>query len=373
MVRALATFADCTVLVGPEHVPAIRKWEHDNPTPALEFIPVREPWWTRPEPRHRLTRFVVYLAWLRRAHLVGIRLHRRTPFDAVYHATYSVYWLPSPAVEFDVPCIWGPVGGGVVTPTSLLRLLGWRGLLIELLDLVAVRVFAALPATRRTSRRAAVALVQNEATLARLPADVRSRAAVLNHALFTEVCHALRCRREKYCLFVGSLESRKGARLALRALAFAHRDVILEIVGDGPERATLESRARRLGVSERVRFLGWAPRSRVLQTVAGAAAVVFTGLREEGGIALAEAMLLGTPVIVLAHGGARTLAESSVDRSRVALVEPADVVTTARRIGEAMSQFSRNSPDRHDSMLDAEETMRRFRTIVEQVTGPSLG
>ena len=48
-------------------------------------------------------------------------------------------------------------------------------------------------------------------------------------------------------------------------------------------------------------------------------------MREEGGLALAEAMLSGAPVIVLAHGGARTIAERALDPSRVTLIEPAGV------------------------------------------------
>ena len=307
LVRALATFADCTILVGPEHIPAIRRWEADQRDASLEFVEVPEPWWAHREPRHRLTRFAVYIAWLRRAHEVGLSLHRRTRFDAVYHATYSVYWLPSPAVDYGIPCIWGPVGGAVVTPRPLRSLLGWRGLFSELLDFSAVRTLGALPATRRTSRKAAVVLVQNDATLERLPRHVRSRAIVLNHALFTEVPCLPAGQRERHLLFVGSLESRKGARLAVRALAFAHRDVELRIVGDGPERSALKNLGQRLGVSSRLRFLGRATREEALRLMAGAAAVIFTGLREEGGITLAEAMLLGTPVIVLAHGGAARL------------------------------------------------------------------
>ena len=129
----------------------------------------RERWITPPSRRHRLTRFVLYLLWLPRAYAIGRSLHRRAPFAAVWHATYSTYWLPTPAVRFRVPCVWGPVGGAVVTPPSLLPLLGWRGLPGELLDLVAVRAFSLWPATRRTWRRARIRLVQNVETLARLP------------------------------------------------------------------------------------------------------------------------------------------------------------------------------------------------------------
>ena len=237
----------------------------------------------------------------------------------------------------------------------------------ELLDFSAVRALGALPATRRTSRRAAVVLVQNDETLERLPQQVRSRAIVLNHALFTEMPLLPAGRRERHLLFVGSLESRKGARLAVHALTFAHRDVELRIVGDGSERSALRYLAQRLGVSSRLKFLGRATREEALQLMAGAAAVIFTGLREEGGITLAEAMLLGTPVIVLAHGGARTIAASGCDSSRVSLVAPCDVPTTGRRLGEAMSRFSQDTPGRYDPMLAGAEALRKLRAAVVEV------
>ena len=60
-----------------------------------------------------------YQAWLRRAYRAGRILHGQRPFDAVHHATFSTYWLPSPVGRFGVPAVWGPVGGAVTTPIAL--------------------------------------------------------------------------------------------------------------------------------------------------------------------------------------------------------------------------------------------------------------
>jgi glycosyltransferase involved in cell wall biosynthesis len=366
-VQALAEFADCTVMVGPEHMPGIRRWEAEEGNPRIEFVEVADRWRTPPDRRHRLTRFLAYLLWLRHARGVGADLQKREPFDVVYHATYSTYWLPTPAAEYAVPCIWGPVGGAVVTPASLWPLLGWRGLFSEALDFVAVRMLSAFPATRRTCQRALIPIVQNEATRDRLPRSVQSRAIVLNHAMFTEVPPFHPAPRGRHCLFAGSLESRKGAGLAIRALAHAADAVHLYVVGDGPERRALDRLAQRLGVASRVTFLGRQPRSEVLRRASAAAAVVFTGLREEGGVTLAEAMLIGAPVIVLAHGGPRTIAASTIDPSRVALVDPADPTTTARRFGEAMTHFCREVATGSGPMLDVRGAKRQLRRAVEQV------
>ena len=371
LVRALHGFADCVVLVGPEHMPAIRQWEQQHAECGLSFVEVPECGWTASEPRHRFTRFVVYLDWLRRAHALGKTLHAQQPFDLVYHATYSAYWLPTPAVHYGIPCIWGPVGGAVVTPRELWSFLGWRGVVVELIDRIAVRVFSALPASRRACRLATVRVVQNEATRDRLPLSLRRSALVLNHALFAELPDAMtdgraRVHRERHCVFVGALDTRKGARLAVHALRHAARTVHLDIIGTGAERRSLERLARRLGVAERTHFRGAQPREEALRSVRTAAAAVFTGLREEGGLALAESMLVGTPVVVLAHGGAATIAACTTDPDRVVLVRPTDSTSTAMRIGRAMSHFCDSLSDRQDSMLDTAAATRTLKTAVEE-------
>ena len=361
LVRTVATFARCVVLVGPEHLPGIEAWQADNPGDPTCFVSVPEPGLGRFAKHHRISWFLLYLAWLRAAHRIGQQLHRAQPFDLVFHATYSVYWLPSPVVRYGTPCVWGPVGGAVTTPVELWRFLGWRGVVGELLDLVAVRAFSLLPSTRATWRGATVRLVQNDTTMAQLPGELRSRSGLLNHALLTEVPAVPVARRGAHLLFVSPLEARKGPLLALEALSYTPEDVRLVVVGDGPERGALEARARRLNIAHRVDFRGWVPRAEVLNLLARAAAVVFTGLREEGGIALAEALLCGAPVVVLATGGARTVALSATDPGRVALVYPSEAASTARRMAEAMTAFVR-APMSGGPLLDhgrAVEALRR--------------
>jgi glycosyltransferase involved in cell wall biosynthesis len=150
-------------------------------------------------------------------------------------------------------------------------------------------------------------------------------------------------------------------------MASAAPHVRLAIVGDGPDRRALERLAARLGLADRVRFVGHVPRADVMRFVNAAAAVVFTGLREEGGIALAEAMLAGAPVIVLAHGGARTVAEGSSDHSRVVLIEPSGFAATARDLGNAMTRFSGQASDRTEANLDVGRAMSTLRAAVQRV------
>jgi glycosyltransferase involved in cell wall biosynthesis len=363
LVTAIGEFADCVVLVGPNSTAATRAWAADHPESPLSFVHVPEPWWGAFAKQHRLTWFPLYLRWLREAHRVARRLHGEHPFDLVYHATYSVYWLPTPAARLGLPWVWGPVGGAVTTPRQLWPLLSWRGWLGEVLDFTAVRALSRLAATRHTWRSATVRLVQNEATLARLPAGLRSTTRVLNHALFTEMPNVGAQPRGRHVVYAGALASRKGVRLALLALAQTPEDVRLVVVGDGSERRSLERLVRRLGLFPRVEFRGWVPREAVFQLLASASAAVFTGLREEGGIALAEAMLCGTPVIVLGNGGARTVAEASTDPARVALIRPGTIEATTRDMAGAMTRFSREPCPSGGAMLDQASARAELRAV----------
>ena len=365
VVRSLAQVAHCTVLVGPEHVPGIDRWAAaSGPSGNLTFVQVGEPWWGRYAKHHRLTWFPLYLHWLRRARDEGRRRHRERPFDLAYHATYSAFWLPSPVASFGVPSIWGPVGGAVATPRSLWGLLGPRGFVGEVLDALTTRTLARLPATRRTWHRATVRIVQNEATLAALPRMLQPGTRVLNHATLVDVPPLQRRSPKRQILSVGPLEARKGVALAIHALSHTPEDVRLLIVGDGPRRSSLQSLARRLGVAHRVEFVGRVSRDQVFRLWEEAAGAVFTGLREEGGLALAEAMLCGVPVVVLAHGGAKTLAAGALDPSRVAMISPASPAVTAREIGTAMTRFCDTPHAELGPNLDARQSVRDLHSAV---------
>jgi glycosyltransferase involved in cell wall biosynthesis len=115
------------------------------------------------------------------------------------------------------------------------------------------------------------------------------------------------------------------------------------------------------------------PREAVLRKLEAAAAVLFTGLREEGGMALAEAMFAGVPVIVLAHGGARAIAESALESSRVALIYPQGVAATARSMGEAMTRFVQSPHMGEGSSLDRDTAVRQLQECIEAVLSSAHG
>lgn len=104
-------------------------------------------------------------------------------------------------------------------------------------------------------------------------------------------------RAERHLLYVGSVSERKGVALLLAALAELEdrRQLRLTIVGDGPLRASLESRYRDCGV-----VLHWAGNVQYgeLSVWYGQAEfLAFPTLGDEWGLVVNEALAAGVPVI----------------------------------------------------------------------------
>jgi glycosyltransferase involved in cell wall biosynthesis len=116
--------------------------------------------------------------------------------------------------------------------------------------------------------------------------------------------------------FAGRLDREKGADLLLRAFArwqdrpaSAH----LRIAGLGPLRASLEALAFRLGIADRVSFVGWLDQSELEEEYRHASALVVPSLWAETlGLVAVMAVLRGVPVIASEHGGLAEIVEPGV-------------------------------------------------------------
>jgi teichuronic acid biosynthesis glycosyltransferase TuaC len=95
---------------------------------------------------------------------------------------------------------------------------------------------------------------------------------------------------------VGHLVALKGHDLAIGALPFLP-DVTLLIAGSGVELGRLEALAKRLAVSDRVRFLGVLPQTELPDYYGAADALVLASSREGWANVLLESMACGTPVV----------------------------------------------------------------------------
>ncbi|MGH7676417.1 MAG: glycosyltransferase, partial [Gemmatimonadales bacterium] len=136
---------------------------------------------------------------------------------------------------------------------------------------------------------------------------------------------------------VGRLMPRKRIHLLLEALAQLRRGgrtLPLSIIGDGPERAPLERRVAELGLASQVRFLGEVSPARIPEAIGDADVFAFPALGEGFGLAAAEALLLGVPVVASRDGGGVRDIVPTTGAGRLVSPDPQEI---ARAIEELVS------------------------------------
>lgn len=149
-------------------------------------------------------------------------------------------------------------------------------------------------------------------------------------------------------LFVGRLTYAKGVDVLLRAVAIERalgRVFMLDIVGDGEERQSLEGMARSLGVSEQVSFHGY--RRDLARFYEGRPVVVLPSRWEGLPMTLLEAMGAGCPVIATRVGGVpEALDGKSGDVGLLVEPEAAEALGSAIRRVMADPIFARDLGER---------------------------
>jgi glycosyltransferase involved in cell wall biosynthesis len=129
---------------------------------------------------------------------------------------------------------------------------------------------------------------------------------------------------------VGRLIPRKNAPMFLRViagLAALHPGVEGWLIGDGPERAALESLAQELGIVERVQF--WGERSDVIRLLGEVDILCHCSHSEGLCNAIMEASALGLPVVATRAGGTDEIVE---DCATGFVVNPDDAAGMTRSL-----------------------------------------
>jgi glycosyltransferase involved in cell wall biosynthesis len=134
-------------------------------------------------------------------------------------------------------------------------------------------------------------------------------------------------------LAVSRLTHQKGMDVAIRALPQLPDDLVLVVLGEGPERGELERLARGLGVEQRVFLLGRVPD--VAAWLQRAHVFVHPARWEGFGLGVLEAMLAGLPVVA---SNVSSLPELVVHGETGLLVPPDDAVALAAGVADALER-----------------------------------
>ncbi len=198
------------------------------------------------------------------------------------------------------------------------------------------------------------------ATASRLEADDSvpagyDRLAVLPHAVYDEtLCQPLpqspaRPGRALRLGFLGRLHAKKNLDIAIRALPRLPEGVSLTVAGDGPQRAAWMSLADELGVAGRVRWLGFVEGEAKADFFRSIDLLVMPSDYEGFGMAAAEAMTRGVPVVVSPLTGIAELIRAEGGGEIVR----ADLVDYIRTIGDLAARPDRRAALSREAMAAA--------------------
>jgi glycosyltransferase involved in cell wall biosynthesis len=282
----------------------------NGPIENLTFEFVEDGFWGRMLRKSKLTFYFSYRLWHHRAYEVCKRLQNQHQFDLVHHATYCGFREPGLTWKLPVPFVWGPVGGTQNLPWRFLWSLGLNGIVIEgirnISNLIQLRYGLA---TRRALKHCSAFFAANTGIQADcekyfgVSPEVRLETGI--NQIATHSKPELDTSRPFRIIWTGEFRPRKALHLLLEAIPQIPADLKVEVrvLGEGPEQKRWQKLAEKLGVNDRVTFLGRLPRQAAIEQLSWADVFVFTSLRDTTGTVLPEALSQGVPVIGLDHQG----------------------------------------------------------------------
>jgi glycosyltransferase involved in cell wall biosynthesis len=171
-------------------------------------------------------------------------------------------------------------------------------------------------------------------------------------------------------LFVGRLAPQKGVRnLVAAAGLLEDPSAQVLLVGDGPERPALEREAERIGLGDRLHFLGFVAHDRLPAVLAHADLLVLPSLYEELGTVLLEAMQAGLPIVASKTGGIPDVIEDGVNGLLVPPGEPEllaraiDRLLADRGLAYRLSEGARERGKDYDWEVLAERVLAVYRGV----------
>jgi len=121
---------------------------------------------------------------------------------------------------------------------------------------------------------------------------------------------------DKVIISIGRLAHEKNWETLLRAAAqvYAHHpNMRLVLIGDGPDKQTLEALATELGIAERVSFTGRLPFEDIPTYLRAADIFSFASVTETQGLVTIEAMAAGLPVVAVDGSGTHDIVDHGKD------------------------------------------------------------
>ncbi len=384
LVTQIAKYADIWVIVETHKFQAAieRYLTEHGPIPGLNFVFVAEKAWAHTMWQIPGMGYVSYNWWHQRAFQVARTLHKTLNFDLAHQINIMGFREPGYLHQLDIPFLWGPIGGTQNFPLRFLNEAGWVGGTFELLRTIMNSCQLRLsPKVRQAARKsvqlvAAGSVVRDDlATITSQPIDVISDISLPSKDVpLTSREHLTDGLR---ILWSGSFLTRKALSLLLKSIQQLPPDVPVKIrvLGDGCARKRWQAMAEKLGLKDRIEWLGWMPRDQAVAQLGWADVFAFTSLRDTTGTVMLEALQAGLPIICLDHQGAADVVTPACG-IKVKVTHPRQVVAD---LAAAIIRLYRDDSLRMQMASEAqvraldydfERQATRWKNVYERILGP---
>jgi glycosyltransferase involved in cell wall biosynthesis len=306
---------------------------------------------------------------------VALRIY---PMNVVFPSPFAILLRTGP-----IPFVLGPLNGGLPYVQGFSQADKQKQWISGLRNL-----YRFMPFARATYRNAAAIIAASSQTCAEFDAYRDKLFFVPENGLGASLCFGDTRSRQPDAklelIFVGGLIPCKACDLGLRAAASLLRNDLARftVVGDGPERGSLEQLAKSLGIEKAVSFSGWVSHEEVLRRLRSADVMVFPSVRDFGAGVVFEALATGAVPVVADFGGPGDIVHPAVG-FKVPLTNESDFVAQMENIlTELAHDRDRLERLRQQGMAYAREcltwdakaqaTTRVLRWVVQQGPKPDL-
>jgi glycogen synthase len=171
-----------------------------------------------------------------------------------------------------------------------------------------------------------------------------------------------------YAIYVGKLAPNKGTSCLVDVVRDAALDWPMIVVGDGPDRASVEAAAKASG--RRIEFTGWLDKDEATRLLAGASLLIFPSRGPESlSRVLIEASALRVPIAAMDTGGTRDIIEDGI--TGLLSSSPEGLAGDVRRLRhdaplrKALAEAARRKVERE---FEASSVVQRIETLYRELT-----
>jgi glycosyltransferase involved in cell wall biosynthesis len=175
---------------------------------------------------------------------------------------------------------------------------------------------------------------------------------------------------------VGRLVEIKGYPLLLQAVACLQREgrnVRLTLVGDGPDRGSLEQQARRLGIEDRVMFAGWRNQGELRDLYLASDVGVLSSFAEGIPVVLMEAMATGVPCVAPRINGIPELIRDGIEGLLFTASDVSELTSAISKLmddRELRRRMAASSRERVTEKYDLQKNVRRLSEVFSRWMSP---